>query len=217
MQDLVVGVLALLVGALFCFRGYWAMRFVIPLWGAFAGFNAGAGLVARLHHEGFLVSALGWTVAVAVALLFALFAYLYYAIAVIVAMASIGFALGAAAMAAAGISWNWVIALAGAVAGVLLAVVAIITDLPMALLVILSAIAGAAASVAGLMLLTGTLNTVDFSNQNVTLDLTGNGWWYVLLVVLIAVGAVVQFRSVRLHAGMHDGWADAHHRAAPSR
>lgn len=217
MQDLVVGVLAILVGALFCFRGYWAMRFVIPLWGAFAGFNAGAGLVAKLNHEGFLVSALGWTVAVAAALLFALFAYLYYAIAVIIAMASIGFALGAATMAAAGVSWNWAIVLAGAVVGVLLAIVAIITDLPMALLVILSAIAGAAASVAGLMLLSGTLNTVDFSNQNVTLDLNGNGWWYVLLVVLIAVGAAVQFRSVRARSGMHDSWADAHHRAEPSR
>ena len=34
MKDIVVGVLAVLVGALFCFRGWLAMRVVIPIWGA---------------------------------------------------------------------------------------------------------------------------------------------------------------------------------------
>ena len=38
MQDIIVGVLAIAIGALFCFRGWIAMRIVIPIWGAFAGF-----------------------------------------------------------------------------------------------------------------------------------------------------------------------------------
>ena len=45
MQDVVVGLLAIAVGALFAFRGYFAMRVIIPIWGAFAGFMLGAGLV----------------------------------------------------------------------------------------------------------------------------------------------------------------------------
>jgi len=39
-SDIILGLLALAVGALFCFRGYLTMRLVIPVWGAFAGFLA---------------------------------------------------------------------------------------------------------------------------------------------------------------------------------
>ena len=62
MSDILLGIFALLAGLVFCFRGYMAMRVVIPIWGAFTGFMLGAGLVANLGNEGFLVSALGWVV-----------------------------------------------------------------------------------------------------------------------------------------------------------
>jgi len=58
--DIGLGVLAIIVGIAFCFRGYVAMRLIIPLWGAFSGFILGAGLVASLAGEGFLSSLLGW-------------------------------------------------------------------------------------------------------------------------------------------------------------
>ena len=65
MNDIVVGLVAILTGAVFCFRGYLAMRIIIPLWGAFAGFMLGAGIVAT--DAGFLATALGWIVGFAVA------------------------------------------------------------------------------------------------------------------------------------------------------
>ncbi len=45
MNDILFGTLAVLIGAVFCFRGYFAMRIIIPIWGAFAGFVLGAGVV----------------------------------------------------------------------------------------------------------------------------------------------------------------------------
>ena len=83
MNDIVVGLIAVLTGAVFCFRGYLAMRIIIPLWGAFAGFMLGAGIVAT--DAGFLATALGWIVGLAVALLFGLLAYLYDEVAVVLA------------------------------------------------------------------------------------------------------------------------------------
>ena len=47
MDDILLGLLAVVVGAVFCFRGYFAMRIIIPIWGAFAGFVLGAGIVSR--------------------------------------------------------------------------------------------------------------------------------------------------------------------------
>ena len=48
MADVLVAILAIAIGAAFCFRGYLAMRIVIPIWGFFAGFAFGAGLFAGL-------------------------------------------------------------------------------------------------------------------------------------------------------------------------
>ncbi len=44
MDDILLGLLAVAAGALFCFRGAFAFRIVIPIWGAFVGFGFGAGL-----------------------------------------------------------------------------------------------------------------------------------------------------------------------------
>ena len=58
MRDVLLGLLAIAVGSLFCFRGYLTMRVVIPLWGAFTGFLSGAALVDRWTGSGFLADAL---------------------------------------------------------------------------------------------------------------------------------------------------------------
>ena len=140
MNDIVVGVLAILTGAVFCFRGYLAMRIIIPLWGAFAGFMLGAGIVSGA--DGFLGSALGWIVGIALAVVFGLLAYLYYEVAVVIGMLAIGFTLGTSLMVALGVTWSWVIVLAGLALAVVLAFVALVADLPMALLTVLTAHGG---------------------------------------------------------------------------
>ena len=107
MDDILVGIIALIVGLVFCFTGYFAMRVVIPIWGGFAGFMLGAGLVDNFTDEGFLATALGWVVGIALALLFALLAYFYYEISVVIAMAAIGFTIGSTVMVALGVTWSW--------------------------------------------------------------------------------------------------------------
>src|SRR5664280_2081251 len=161
MSDVILGLLALAVGALFCFRGYLTMRLVIPVWGAFAGFLLGAGLVNGFSNSRFLVGALSWVVGIAVGLLFAVFAYAYYEVSVVLAMAATGFVLGATLMVALNVTWTWVVIVVGVLAGLALAVLAILADLPMILLVVLTAMAGAATLVAGCMLVAGSLNTAD--------------------------------------------------------
>src|SRR5688500_562382 len=113
MEDVVVGLLAIFVGAVFCFRGYLAMRIVIPIWGFFAGFVLGAGAVSAFDDTEFLNTVLGWVLGLAIGLLFALIAYLYYEVAVVLAFSSIGFAFGSSLMTALNIDWNWLVVLAG--------------------------------------------------------------------------------------------------------
>ena len=122
-------------------------------------------------------------------------AYLFYAVAVVLAMAAFGFAIGSGLVVALGIDWNWVAVLVGIVVGAVLGLVSIFGNMPMVVLAVASAIAGAFSVVGGLMLLFGSLNSSDFS-QSTFVDAIGNSWlWTLLVVVLAVVGIVAQTRA----------------------
>ncbi len=206
MRDVLFGLLAIAAGSLFCFAGFLAFRIVIPLWGAFVGFAVGAGIVAS-GDDGFLRTGLSWIVGLAFALLFALLAYFFYEVAVVLAMGSIGIALGTGVMVALGVSWTWVVVLVAIAVGVLLAFVAIAANMPMILLVVLSATGGATAITAGLMLLTGAIDTADFDQDQVTAHAADDWWWYVVYAALVVAGLVVQLRAAAgLTRSMRQSW-----------
>jgi hypothetical protein len=206
MNDFAVGVIALLTGAVFCFRGYLAMRLVIPLWGAFAGFMLGAGLVSG--DAGFLGNALGWFVGLGLAIVFGLIAYLYYEVSVVIGMIGIGFVLGTSLMVALGVTWSWLIVLGGVVMAVALAFVAIAGDLPMVLLTVLTALAGASVIVGGLMLLFGTFDTEDISIGTTTDYAADDWWWFVIYGGLVVGGIVAQFTDVdRRRESLREAWS----------
>lgn len=210
MEDIAVGLLMLVVGAVFAFRGYLAMRVVIPIWGALAGFLLGAGLVSSITDEGFLASVVGWLVGLAFAVVFAGIAYLYYEISVLIGMSAIGFTLGTSAMVALGVRWSWLIVLVGVLVGALLAFAAIAADMPMVLLTVLTALAGSSVMVGGLMLLFGVVSTDDFDSTLTTQTLDDDWWWYVLYVVIAVIGIGAQMRATaRLHASLRASWAES--------
>lgn len=210
MGGVVLGVLAVVVGLSFCLRGYLAMRVVIPIWGAFAGFVLGAGLVSSFADEGFLASVLGWVVGAGVGLVFGLLAYLYYEVSVLVAMGAIGFALGTSLMVALGVTWSWLIVLVGVAVGVLLALVAVVGDMPMVILTVLTAFGGSSVAVAGLMLLVGAISLDDFDSAATTGRLGDEWWWYAIYLGLAVVGVVAQIRSTAsLRASLRETWASS--------
>ena len=60
MQGLLIGLVAVPIGGALCFRGYAALPVVIAVWGAFAGFRLGAGVIAGATGSGSRVSVRGW-------------------------------------------------------------------------------------------------------------------------------------------------------------
>ncbi len=194
---MILGIAAIIVGLLFCIAGAIALRFVISLWGAFVGFNLGAGIVAHFWDTGYLSTATGWVVGLVLAIGFAVIAYLYYAVAVLLATTSIGFALGAAFMGAVGVDWNWLVIVVAVLVGALLGFVAIVANLPRMLLVVLSSLGGASATVTGIMLVTGTLDSADFEHSYVTEAIDQQWYWYALYFALAIAGAVIQSRRFR--------------------
>ncbi len=190
MADIILGLLAIIAGGAMLVAGQFVLRFVIPIWGFFAGFAFGAGLVAELADERFLGTVLGWVLGLVFALIFAVFAYLYFYVAIVIAMGAFGFAIGSGLVVALGISWNWLAVLVGLVFGLVIGLVSVFANMPMIVLVVLGSFAGAVGVVGGLMLLVGSLNSADFSRGDFT-DTVSNSWAWALLLLVLAVGGVL--------------------------
>lgn len=216
MQDVVLGILAVFVGAVFCFRGYLTMRIIIPIWGAFGGFILGAALVSSSDGNGFLRSTLAWVVGLVVGVIFGLVAYLYFEVSVVLAMAAIGFTLGVSAMVAIGVSWDWVIVIVGLATGLLLAVIALAGNLPMMLLTVLTATSGASTIVGGIMLLTDKLQSGEVTESGAVTDrLHDDWWWYAIWGGLVVAGLIAQIAAAdRLAGTMREAWDESKGRPA---
>jgi hypothetical protein len=194
-DTVVVGIIAVLIGALLCFRGYVTMRLIISLFGAFVGFLLGAGLVAGVTDSGFGQLALSWLVGIVGAVIFGVLAYFSYQIAVVIGLAGIGFTVGTSVMAAVGVGSPVATVAVGLLAGALLAVIAIMTDLPAVLLVVLTALAGASVTVAGVMVIAGTIGINRLTAEGVGAEMSRGWWWYVLYGGLALLGIIAQLRS----------------------
>ena len=192
MEDIVIGLVALFAGSVFCYSGYRAFRVIIPIWGAFTGFAAGAGLISALTGDALLAKPIGWVLGLILALGFSVLAYLYYEVAVVLTMGSVGFMAGSALMTALGVSWNWLIVLVAVAVSLVFAVFAITTNFPRIVLVVVSATAGATAMVAGGMLLTGALETADLTRSYVTERIHDDWWWYLGYAFLVISGILSQ-------------------------
>ena len=195
MVDILLGLLAIIAGAAMLVAGQFVLRFMIPIWGFFAGFAFGAGLVAQFADEHFLGTVLGWGLGLLFALIFMVLAYLYYYVAIVIAMSAAGFAIGSGIIVALGISWNWVAVLVGLALGIVVAIACVLTDVPMIVLVIVGSLAGAVSVTFGLMLMFGTLNSDDFTRKDYVDTLDVNAGWTILFLVLALIGIVIGARQ----------------------
>jgi hypothetical protein len=208
MTDVLVGLLCICVGLLLVMRGSLVLRLLMALWAAFAGFVLGAGVVAASTGDSFLAGALALGVATATGLVFGLVAYVYYALAIVFAMAAFGFTLGADLLVALGVTWTWLVVLGGVVLGMALATMAVLGDLPMVVLVVLSSLAGASTVITGLMLLFGAADVNSFDQAVTTQRIEDDWWWYVIYLGLAVVGMVGQIRLISsLRAPVRHEWS----------
>ncbi len=160
MSDVVVGGVLVLFGLALTFRGATLMRLLITVWGGLLGLSLGAGLVASVNGEPLLSSPAGWLVGGIAAIAFAALAYAFYVVGVLLALGSFGFAFGDAAADMLGIGQGWATFAIAVTAGLLVAIVGLALNLPRLLLVALSAIGGAAVTIAGAMVLTGAATVI---------------------------------------------------------
>jgi hypothetical protein len=210
MKDIIVGLLAVAAGLMFCFRGYLLMRIVIPVWGFFVGFALGGAIISAITDRAFLGTVLGWIVGIVIGVVFAVIAYTYYAVAVVLTMGTVGYLLGSTLMVALDIRWNWLVIAVGVVVGFVLALGAILIDLPTVVLTVVTALSGATAVIGGVMLIVNRLDLADLGDDVITSQINASwGWWLAYLVLALA-GVFAQVQATEnVRASVRSTWKTA--------
>jgi hypothetical protein len=210
MKDIIVGLLAVAAGLMFCFRGYLLMRIVIPVWGFFVGFALGGAIISAITDRAFLGTVLGWIIGVVIGVVFAFIAYTYYAVAVVLTMGTVGYLLGSTLMVALDIRWNWLVIAVGVVVGFVLALGAVLIDLPTVVLTVVTALSGATATIGGVMLIVNRLDLADLGDDAITSQINASwGWWLAYLVLALA-GVFAQVQATEnVRASVRSTWKTA--------
>ena len=96
-MQFIIAIVAVLIGAAFCFGGYRFFLVLLPLWGFLVGFNVGTDAVSAIFGDGTFATVTSWVVGFVLALVFAVFSYLWYWLAVAILGGSVGYMLGVSA------------------------------------------------------------------------------------------------------------------------
>ncbi len=196
LEVLAVSILALVIGALFCFLGFKFFLFLLPIWGFFAGFMAGAEVMSVLFGDGFLAVVTGWVIGFVLGLVFAILSYLYYWVAIVLLGGSIGYMIGAGVMSGLLDTTDGILVVAaGLIVGVLFAIGTAVLRAPKYLVIVLSAFGGSAAVVAGALLLFGTIELAAVEHGIVAAalkEIQSNIFWLLVWGILGALGVGYQ-------------------------
>jgi Domain of unknown function (DUF4203) len=197
-QDFLIGALVLLAGAAFCFVGYRFFRILIAIWGFFAGFNLGTAAMTALFHNAFLGTTTGIVLGLVIGVVFAVLAYFFYYFAVVLLGASAGYDLGSGIIGAIGLNNpGFVSVIVGVALAVVFALVILLFNLPKLLIMVFTALGGAVAMLAGLLILVGQVK-VDFLQYGDAVALVRASWfWSIVAIALAVVGFLVQWRSMQ--------------------
>ncbi|MFV0644085.1 MAG: DUF4203 domain-containing protein [Sphingomonadaceae bacterium] len=186
--------IALLFGVLVCFAGYRYFLFLLPIWGFFFGFGVGAQAVQALLGQAFLGTVTSWLVGFMVALLFAVLSYLFYFVAVTLMAGSLGYGLGVALMGAIGLQFGLLTWIVGVVLAVVVAVVVIVFNLQKYVIIITTAIGGAAISVGTIMLGVEGMSLAQTTVDPIRSMLGGHPLAIIIFLIMAVAGIVVQWQ-----------------------
>lgn len=146
------------IGLVFCYVGYTAARIMIGLWGAAVGIGLGGAIEVWFAERVAYVSTQQWiqvAIVVVVAVAAAWLAFAFYWVGVLVALGSLGWGLGTVLSNSLHLDGATALGVTALVAG--LAVIAgWVLELPRLLLILTTALMGAAAIATGVSVLIGS-------------------------------------------------------------
>jgi Domain of unknown function (DUF4203) len=197
-MQLLMAILAVVIGLAFCFGGWRFFLLLLPIWGFVVGFGLGTEAMRALFGDGTFATVTSWIVGFVIAVAFAILSYLYYYAAIAILAGLVGYAIGAAAWGIIGNEQGVIAFVIGLVVGVVFAIGVLALNVPRYLVIVLTGLGGAATVIAGWFLLIGKVPADNVTWWQVG-KLISDSWFYLIVWGLIAAaGIVAQMRAPAL-------------------
>ena len=199
-MDILIGILSVLLGLAVATMGIRLWFWMLPILGFMAGFFLGTIAIYQLAGDGILATALSWVVGLVAGLAFALISWFWWYFGVIIAAGSAGAGIASGLAASLGAERDWVLVLAGIIGAASFVFGALLFNLPIYIVIVNTAIAGALGAVAGLLLIFDRLDLDNLGGgQAVAIVRDSLGWW-LLWVAIAGIGIAMQLRLTALMA-----------------
>src|SRR5688572_22838056 len=195
-EGILIGLVAILVGAGWAFYGLRFFTIILPIWTLFFGFVTGVQWGQDVFGQGFLGTVTSWIIGGVLALVLAALSYFWYYFAVTLAVGALGYTLGVGFMDFLGIDSSILGLIVGLIVGAIFAIGTFLLGVPAVLIVLVSAISGAAAMVNGALILLGRIKVEDLNSGLLSGLLTDSLIGLVAWGVIAVVAAFYQLRGV---------------------
>lgn len=192
-EVLIFFIASVVIGLLVTFFGYAFFRVLLPIWAFLAGLMFGYNGLSALFGPGILSATSGIVLGLFVGIVLAIAAYFLYSLAVYWFGLAVGYILGVGVMMALGFDYGFLSVLVGILTAIALVVLFVATSMPKAFIIVLTAAAGAMATIMGIFVLFGEAPEVAASLQLTALIVSGSWFWMIIWIALAAFGMVFQF------------------------
>jgi hypothetical protein len=194
-MQLVIALLAVVLGLLICFGGWRFFLLLLPFWGLLVGFNIGTEATRALFGDGTFATLTSWAVGIVLALVFAALSWFYYYAAVALLAGGVGYALGASLWGIIGNEHGVIAFVIGLAVAVVFAIGTIALNVPRYLVVILTGFGGAAVIVAGWFILAGQVPVDNITWTQVGRIIAASWFWALVWALIGAAGIIAQLRA----------------------
>ena len=195
-EGILVGLVAILVGAGWAFYGLRFFTIILPIWALFFGFITGMQWGQDVFGQGFAGTVTSWIIGGVLAIVLAALSYFWYYFAVTFAVGALGYTLGVGLMDLLGIDSGLLGLVAGLVVGAAFAIITFVLGIPVVLIVLISAISGAAAMVNGVLIILGRIKVEDLDSGLLSGLMTDTTIGIIAWVAIAVVAALYQLRGV---------------------
>ena len=195
-EGILVGLLAIVIGAAWAFYGLKLFTILLPLWAFFFGLVTGAQWAQDVFGQGFFSSVLSWGIGLVFGLVLAAISYFWYYAAITILAGAAGYALGVGFFEYVGLGTGVIAIVVGLVLGAVFAIGTFLLGVPVLLVMIFSAFSGAAAIVNGVLILLGQIKLADV-DVGIFGSLLHQGVVGTVAMILIGAAALIyQLRDV---------------------
>lgn len=208
-MDVLVGLIALAAGVAVCFAGLRVFKELLPIWGFIIGFLFGAALVSAIFGDGFLATTLGFIVGIVFGGGFAAIAFLWWYVGVLLAAGGAGSVFGISLFATFGVSSDWLLFLIGLITGVLFVFGALLFQFPIYMVVVSTAISGAAIAIGGVLLIFDRIDRQQIGSGIVWRRIDEHWFLWIVWAVVAAIGLGAQLQTARQVMVPEERWTRA--------